>query len=122
MKPFDLEKAKAGAKLCTRDGRPARVICWDRKGCLPLVFLVDEADDEEERLFQTDLSGRHSSHRDDPYDLFLAPDKKEGWVNVYKYNDGNVSSMHIFSTYQEAKESIAGSGAYIDTVKIEWEE
>lgn len=26
MKPFDLEKAKAGAPLCTRDGSKARIV------------------------------------------------------------------------------------------------
>lgn len=27
--PFDLEKAKQGAKLVTSEGYPARIICWD---------------------------------------------------------------------------------------------
>lgn len=27
--PFDVNKAKAGAKVCTRDGHPARIICYD---------------------------------------------------------------------------------------------
>ena len=31
LKPFDLEAAKAGAKVITRDGRPVRIICFDRK-------------------------------------------------------------------------------------------
>lgn len=30
LKPFDLEKAKQGAKVVTRDGRPVRIICWDK--------------------------------------------------------------------------------------------
>lgn len=30
MKPFDLEAAKAGAPVCTRDGMEARIICFDR--------------------------------------------------------------------------------------------
>ena len=29
LKPFDLEKAKQGAKLATSEGYPARIICWD---------------------------------------------------------------------------------------------
>lgn len=31
MKPFDLELAKAGHPVQTRDGRPVRIICYDRK-------------------------------------------------------------------------------------------
>lgn len=31
MKPFNLEEAKAGKPVCTRDGRKARLICTDLK-------------------------------------------------------------------------------------------
>ena len=30
MKPFNLDQAKEGVKLITRDGRNARIICFDR--------------------------------------------------------------------------------------------
>lgn len=30
-KPFDLEQAKAGKPVCTRDGHKARIICFDAK-------------------------------------------------------------------------------------------
>ena len=30
MKPFNIEESKKGAKLITRNGRSARVICYDR--------------------------------------------------------------------------------------------
>ena len=29
MKDFDLAAAKLGAKVCTRDGIPARILCFD---------------------------------------------------------------------------------------------
>lgn len=32
LKPFDLEAAKAGKPVCTRDGRKARIISFDRHG------------------------------------------------------------------------------------------
>ena len=31
MKPFNLEKSKAGAPVITRDGHEVRIICFDRK-------------------------------------------------------------------------------------------
>ena len=31
LEPFNLEKAKQGAKLVTDNGNPARIICWDCK-------------------------------------------------------------------------------------------
>lgn len=30
MKPFNIEESKKGAKLITRNGRSARIICYDR--------------------------------------------------------------------------------------------
>lgn len=40
MKPFDLEAAKAGKPVCTRDGRKARIICFDAKCIKPIVALI----------------------------------------------------------------------------------
>lgn len=43
MKNFDLAAAKAGAAVCTRDGRNARIIAFDCKGCgrKPILALID---------------------------------------------------------------------------------
>ena len=38
-KPFNIEEAKAGAKLVTRGGRPAILICDDAKGEYPVIWL-----------------------------------------------------------------------------------
>ena len=36
LKPFDLQAAKSGKPVCTRDGRKVRIICFDSKSKLPL--------------------------------------------------------------------------------------
>ena len=41
LKPFDLEAAKLGKPVCTRDGRKARIICFDAKGDKPIIALVE---------------------------------------------------------------------------------
>ena len=41
MKPFDLEAAKRGAAVCTRDGSCVRIVCTDCRGEDPIVALVD---------------------------------------------------------------------------------
>ena len=41
MKDFDLNAAKAGAAVCTRDGRSARIICTDCRGVNSVLALVD---------------------------------------------------------------------------------
>lgn len=55
----------------------------------------------------------------------MFPQKKEGWVNVYKsYNVGKkIPCMaSIYPTKEEAKKSSVVGFDYVDTVKIEWEE
>lgn len=59
---FDLEKAKADAKLVTRDGRPARIVCWDRKRIgtnenFPILALVEEIGEEYSTAYTSD--GKH---------------------------------------------------------------
>lgn len=49
MKPFDLEKAKAGAPLCTREGFRARIVCFDADNKrFPLVVLIKDSDNSGE--------------------------------------------------------------------------
>ena len=45
-KPFDLEKAKAGAEVVTRDGTPVRIICYDAAGSHPIVALINYGDND----------------------------------------------------------------------------
>ena len=42
LKPFDIQKAREGNPVCTRDGRKARIICFDKKGDFPIVALVND--------------------------------------------------------------------------------
>ena len=46
IKPFDLEKAKAGAKLKTRAGLPVEIFKWDARGDYPIRgIIIDENED-----------------------------------------------------------------------------
>lgn len=46
LKPFDIQKAKQGKPVCTRDGRKARIICFNAKTLCdyPIIALVENAD------------------------------------------------------------------------------
>ena len=124
MKPFDIELAKQGNPVCTRDGRAVRILCYDKIGNnYPIVTLIDKGEYEEYHPFTID--GKfHSSMRESDNDLFMAPVKKDGWVNVFtNYFSGIKSTDRIYSTKAEAlKFTDTQSPRYIDTVKIEWEE
>lgn len=104
FKPFDLEAAKAGKPVCTRDGRKARIICFDAKCNKPIVALIYDCN--KETVLQYLENGRFFVDQIDKYDLMMFPQKKEGWVNVYKsYNVGKkIPCMaSIYPTKEEAK-------------------
>lgn len=116
MKEFNLELAKAGAKVQTRDGRPARIICYDVKGLAPILALIDTGDYEFEAYY--DVAGRNDNSS---LDLFMAPNKKEGWVNLYKDKDDYISS-DFFPTEEMALDAQKCYAKFLSTNKVEWEE
>lgn len=126
LKEFNLEAAKAGKPVCTRDGRKVRILCYDLKGAeYPIVALVEAHDYLDESISTYDRNGRFDHDKENNNDLMMLPQKKEGWVNVYKsYNVGKkIPCMaSIYPTKEEAKKSSVVGFDYVDTVKIEWEE
>ena len=121
LRPFDLEAAKAGKPVCTRDGRKARIICFDRKDNTPIVALIERVDGIEIlQCFYNDGKCFHDSTSDN--DLMMLPEKKEGWVNVYKGIDGVTFSKHPYTSKDEAIKNSGILFGRIDTIKVSWEE
>lgn len=120
MKPFDLEAAKAGKPVCTRDGRKARIICFDRNWEYPIVALI-ECENGEEMISACDKDGKARIYETQGTDLMMLPQKKEGWVRIYK-SASNVYylSSNIYKTEEEAKHS--SDCCYVGASKISWEE
>jgi len=117
MKPFNLEQAKAGKPVVTRDGRKAKIIYWERKQKdYPIVALIGDWEQDIES-YRTD--GRIMTHTDDGYDLFMASEKKTGWVNVYRQSGKYATGEVVYDTENEAKFK---SQSCIATVPITWEE
>lgn len=118
MKPFNLKEylANPSRKVVTRDGINARIVCTDRRDDLnnhSIVALLKAKFKEEEIAFYYTIDGT-CSYRESAYDLFFAPEKHEGWVNLYK--------EIIYDTKTEAEDSVSPEGCYLTTIKIEWEE
>ena len=117
LKPFDLKAAKAGKPVCTRDGRKARIICFDakRKDERNIIAVVPSKDFPgfEDVIAYTNNGNYYEEHENDG-DLMMLPEKKEGWVNVYK--------NQIHNTPESAEEGHKGITDYIKTIRVEWEE
>lgn len=126
LKPFDLEAAKAGKPVCTRDGRKARIISFDRKFLFkgvsyPIIALVEDTA-KEETIYGYNEKGKVIIEDDATYkdDLMMLPQKKEGWINLCKNNHGDTSVVGVFPNREEAVSNCPPT--YLSTIKIEWEE
>ena len=124
MEQFSLEKylANPSRKVVTRDGRRVRIICTDMNyQNYPIVALVQISDKHTKEVINT-YTENGKLDFEHPYrdDLFFAPEKHEGWVNVYEEGTNRYLEGCIYITKEEAKR-MRGYG-YITTIKIEWEE
>lgn len=124
MKQFNLQEYldNPSRQVVTRDGRPVRIICTDRKGDTPIIALVYNANEEQEYGYAFYSDGKFFRDGNDKLDLFFAPEKHEGWMNLYKKGFGLVIGDLVYNSEEEAKKTAAGDEDYITTIKVEWED
>ena len=127
LKEFDLGAAKAGKPICTRDGRKARIVCFDRisgDDYYKIVACVTAFDGDFEEVIVYGIDGYIvDSQNPKDEDLMMLPEKKEGWVNVY---DADTTFTYaegiIYNTKEEALAHAKSDCILIGTGKISWEE
>lgn len=122
MRPFNLDDylKNPERKVVTRDGRDVRIICTDfnnpnypgiceiKGSKCPYSFATNG-----ELIKGKKLSG----------DLFFAPEKHEGWINLYKTETSSqYVTSNLYNSEEKAIEIGRNSENYIATIKIEWEE
>ena len=92
MKPFSLEEyLKNPSKgVVTKDGRNARIICTNVKSRYPIAAAVEKSECGcSEGVYTYTKDGRLFDSRPSVGDLFFAPEKHEGWVNIFKDSNGD---------------------------------
>ena len=127
LKPFDIQKAREGKPVCTRDGRKARIICYDRQSDhgFPLVALVENTGAEKDEDVHFYRANGTAATAESAYDLMMATEHHEGYINVYRHPESkSYWGSSIFDTKEEAYEYIStiSDAVVVATVKIEWEE
>ena len=122
MKQFNLEEylKDPNKKVVTRDGRNARIVCTDRKGTEYSVVALCTMSSGSEDCYFYFPSGRMYLSADSCLDLFFAPEKRSGWINIYDRTENAHASRRIYDTEEEALK--CASVERVDTIKIEWEE
>ncbi len=126
MKQFDLQEylKNPTRPIVTRDGRAARVICTDRKDeQYPIMALIEIRGGLKEFGYFYTANGVFLEGTKNARDLFFAPEKKIGWINLYKDKDDVVTDKFIIHSEEDARiQRDIHKDSYIATIKIEWEE
>ena len=102
---FDLEKALAGAKVVTRDGREVTQLhLFETNGKHPLMGVVDDSlcGFTKKGVFDRDTT-------QSTYDLFMAPVERSEWV--VKSPSGKFI-IEPFATLEQAKSWCREAGGY----------
>ena len=118
LKPFNLEAAKAGKPVCTRDGRKVRILCFDRFCCDEISTIVacvlsKDGKDENVIIYNSDGFMADKQHPCDD-DLMMLHEKRLGWAKVRK-------DINLYNTKEEADRKMVGNDEYV-TAKVCWEE
>lgn len=122
MKPFNIEEYIRNPKqsVVTRDGKPVRIVCTDRKNEYPILALVDSNSREDIECYTID--GKCYRDAEDNLDLFFNTKTCEGWLNLYKNgNKVEIGTVFPIKSEEEARKASKDKD-YITTCRIEWEE
>ena len=122
MKQFNLDEylKNPDRHIVTRKGIDAKIICTDGSNkTYPIFALIQNGEGKDVLSFTNE--GMNTEGYESSFDLFFAPEKKEGWVNLFKINS-TITTGEVYNTKEEAKSAVINSSIYISTVKVEWEE
>ena len=122
MKQFNLNEylKNPSRKVVTRDGRNVTIHCTNYYLKDRCIIAEIEGDNYSQPF---NRNGKVQGHEITPLDLFFAPEKHEGWVNIFKgaNSDYFMRDSRIFESKEEAEKEGTDWSSYIP-VKIEWEE
>ena len=120
MKQFNLTEylKNPSRKIVTRGGYPATIVSTTfHQENYPIVAEVCFSNYDKKQSYSFTANGLFLDSSEDSRDLFFAPEKHEGWINLFKDPDSKYVGYKIFESKEEAEK--VGSTA---TIKIEWEE
>ena len=120
MKQFNLEEylKNPTRKVITRGGSPVKIHCTNYTKDQLIIAEIEGTN--LSASFNKD--GKWLNLADSEKDLFFAPIKKEGWINLYKINSIVSPGPQAYNTKEEAESAAGNRSDYISTIKIKWEE
>ena len=122
MKQFNLKEylKNPSRKVITRGGYPATIVSTTfHQENYPVVAEVCFSSYDKKQSYSFTANGLFLDSSEDSRDLFFAPEKHEGWVNIYP---GPFTGVQVYKSEEDAKYCANADAELIATVKIEWEE
>lgn len=116
--PFNLEKALSGTPIVKRNGKKIIEHHYFKSLNGNQKFIC--IDEDGDSAYFTDKGTYLDDADESEFDLFLLPETKKIWANVYKNLDGYFIGTQ-FESEHEAKSFIDGYDGYHATVCIEFE-
>lgn len=119
MKEFNLDEylKNPERKVVTRDGRAVKIHCTNYDSRQPIIAELEYHNFSQS--FTKD-GKYYIDDRNSPYDLFFAPEKREGWINlVHDPTSNEIYCSKVYPTKEKAMNSISN---FYATIKVEWEE
>lgn len=129
MRNFDINEAKAGKPVCTRDGRKARIICFDAKGIRDDAYIVAliTGSDGFEQVLSYDSKGKFKYASDSEHDLMMfeeidtLPKSWEEFHSLYGIDMGTTPDMHMTQERNRAIEAFKKLIVLRDVYRQGWE-
>lgn len=120
--PFDISyrpQIESGeCKVVTRNDRPARIICWDCKGNIPIIALFEDEPGEEFSTYYTN-DGKSIDAEDS--DLFvLLPDTALNEQYERGYHQGLADAREKLPHWKPAASSMPIDGINFSTNTLFW--
>lgn len=87
--PFNIEKAKAGAKIVTRSGLSVRICAYDVVNNYPIIGLVKSSTSGKEFAMSFTKEGKSLDieNHDSPFDLFIEEKTKKRLMTKQELSD-----------------------------------
>lgn len=123
MKPFNLEEAKAGKPVCTREGYAARILCFDAENAdYPIAALVKDSTGEEHAETYTKDGRYYSTGETRSQDLVMLPVQYTVWVNLYA-KAGDIPTVGVsYPTEEQARQGADKNRLYLGAFPITYED
>lgn len=122
-KPFDLQAAIAGKPIQTKNGKLVKFGGYNPEANPDAQLLIWVKSGNNWVIGTRYFNGKNYETSDSEGDLVMAPEKKEGWVCIYRKQDGfTYVANAIYKTEEEALERKLNNSEIISTSRIEWEE